>query len=239
MGMADAAGPTKVFSFVCRREGLSRGEFLERWRDEARRVADTAQFRRHVSRYVHNEPLPDAVLAGFSAAHFDGVAEAWFDDARSAETALAEPVLHSMLVGGVGLCDPARGVVVAAEEALQFDHGWGEVKFVGLSRRGAGFGHDEWCRYWVEVHGPLAYGVPEFARYYGKYVHNYVMPNGLGPIESGSDYDGIVEEWLRTAEDFARCQQEPQYLEIIRPDEQRFVDITRSHFLLVRERAIL
>jgi hypothetical protein len=60
---------------------------------------------------------------------------------------------------------------------VQFDRGFGDVKFIGLSKRPASMAHDQWLRYWIEVHGPLAHGVPEFTRHYGKYVHNYVIPS--------------------------------------------------------------
>ena len=73
-----------------------------------------------------------------------------------------------------------------------------------------------WIRYWIEVHGPTAHGVPEFTRYYGRYVHNYALPRD--PLTgSAPDYDGIVEEWLESADDMARCLAEPGYLEICAP----------------------
>lgn len=134
--------------------------------------------------------------------------------------------------------DKARTIVVAAEESVQFDRGFGDVKFIGLSRRPASMAHDEWCRYWIEVHGPLAHGVPEFTRYYGKYVHNYVIPIESDSAAGIDDYDGIVEEWLRSVEDFASCLEEPRYLEIVRPDELRFVDVARSRFVLATEHVI-
>jgi hypothetical protein len=52
------------------------------------------------------------------------------------------------------------------------------------------------------------------------------------------DYDGIVEEWLPSVEDFVTCLTEPRYLEIVRPDELKFVDIARSRFVLATEHVI-
>jgi len=92
-------------------------------------------------------------------------------------------------------------IEVAAEESVKFDRGFGRVKFIGLSRRHPAMSHDDWCRYWIDVHGPLAHGIPEFTRYYGRYVHNYVLPVGLGPSGQLPEHDGIVEEWLESVED--------------------------------------
>lgn len=231
----------KVFSFLARRPGFTHEEFLRRWSEEAAEARSAAAaIDEHVRRHVHNHPVTDPAIPGFPLADLDGCAETWFDDPETASAALAIPSVRQLAIPAGDFADPACTIVVAAQEAVQFDHGWGEVKFVGLSRRGQAFtSHEEWCRYWVEVHGPLAYGIPEFARYYGKYVHNYVLPSGLGPIPAQPDYDGVVEEWVRSVADFVSCQQEPRYLEVIRPDEQRFVDIKGSRFMMVSEHDLL
>ena len=118
---------------------------------------------------------------------------------------------------------------------MQFDRGGGKIKFIGLSRRSAEFAtREDWIRYWVDVHGPLAHGIPEFTRYYGRYVHNYVLPSDVGSRGRDPEYDGIVEEWLDSVEAFAQCLSEPKYLELVRPDELVFVDFARSHMLVTR-----
>ena len=123
---------------------------------------------------------------------------------------------------------------------MQFDRGFGAVKFIGLSRRSARFAtREDWIRYWIDVHGPLAHEISEFTRYYGRYVHNYVLPSDIGSGGQRPEYDGIVEEWLESVEDFARCLAEPKYLEIVRPDEIAFVDFGRSHMMVTEEHVVL
>jgi hypothetical protein len=203
----------KLFAFS-RRAGLDLADLL---------AGDLGQL---VERAVENRMIPGANVPHMALADIDIVWELWLSGREAVEAVLAEPRWHERLED----C-----VVVAAEESVQFDHGGGAVKFMALSRRSQRFAsREEWIRYWIEVHGPLAYGIPEFARYYGRYVHNYVVPvAGLD-----SPFDGIVEEWVESVDAFARCLAEPKYLELVAPDEQHFVDFSRSLVFLVEERTL-
>lgn len=220
----------KVFEFLVRRPELGHDEFVERWAREAPTIVETLG--EHLAGYVQNRAVLEPGIPVFPVADFDGVDELWFDSPAAAAAAL------QLRPGFETIADPARSILVAAESAIQFDYGWGGVKFIGLSRRNRSLSHDEWVRYWIEVHGPLAYSVPEFARYYGKYVHNYLLQEPLGPVEPKSEFDGIVEEWLESTEAFARCLQEPRYLQVVRPDEQRFVDLEGSRFVIAEEHVV-
>ena len=181
---------------------------------------------RMVERAVENRAILAARVPGMTFSELGVVLELWFGDIEGVEAVLADASWRQRLHGSI---------VVAAEESVQFDRGGGAVKFMALSRRSQRFAtREEWIRYWIEVHGPLAYGIPEFARYYGRYVHNYVVPaGGIDP-----PFDGIVEEWVDSVDAFARCLAEPRYLEVVAPDEQHFVDFSRSHVLLVEEHVL-
>ncbi|HEY1776934.1 MAG TPA: EthD domain-containing protein [Solirubrobacteraceae bacterium] len=203
----------KLFAFS-RRPGLDLADLL------------AADLGRLVERAVENRMIPGAAVPHMALADIDIVWELWLGGREAVEAVLPDARWRERLED----C-----VVVAAEESVQFDHGGGAVKFMALSRRSQRFAtRAEWIRYWIEVHGPLAYGIPEFARYYGRYVHNYVVPvAGLD-----SPFDGIVEEWVESVEAFGRCLAEPKYLELVAPDEQHFVDFSRSLVFLVEERTL-
>jgi hypothetical protein len=226
----------KAFLFLKRKPGLTHEEFRVQWRDvHAPIVMGGPGFERHVLRYVQSYAIPGAAVSELTVSDFDGLAELWFEsradlDALLADSGYAEAVRTSI----ERFADLESAIGLVAEESVQFDRGFGKMKFVGLSRRHPSMTHDEWCRYWIEVHGPLAHGVPEFTRYYGRYVHNYVLP------EPGEDpeFDGIVEEWLESVDAMAECLSEPKYLEIVRPDELKFVDFARSHMLLTEEHVL-
>ncbi len=230
----------KLFDFLRRKPELTHEEFCAYWRDvHAPLVLGAPGVAGRVRRYVQNRAIPGAAIPELTLSDFDGVDELWFDSLDDLASALDAPRDRDPIEASVERFADARSAIrLAAEEAVQFDRGFGSVKFIGLSRRHPELSHEEWCRYWIDVHGPLAHGVPEFTRYYGKYVHNYVLPSDLGSLGQAPLYDGIVEEWLESVEEMARCLSEPKYLEVVRPDELRFVDFARSHMLLTEEHVI-
>ena len=212
----------KLFEFVRRAPGLSQDEFRAVWLDQAR------QGRRRGLRHVQNHAIPGAAVPELTLSDFDCADELWFGSIEDASAGADSDLI-----------DPAATIRLVAEESLKFDRGFGTVKFIGLSRRSAEFAtREDWIRYWIDVHGPLAHDIPEFTRHYGRYVHNYVLPSAVGAGGDDPDFDGIVEEWLESVAEFVACLQEPKYLEIVRPDEVKFVDFARSHMLLTEEHVV-
>ncbi|HEX9557654.1 MAG TPA: EthD family reductase, partial [Reyranella sp.] len=51
------------------------------------------------------------------------------------------------------------------------------IKTIGLLTRKDGFTHAQFMRHWVEVHGPLALGVPGLRRY----VQNHIRAERARP----------------------------------------------------------
>jgi uncharacterized protein (TIGR02118 family) len=230
----------KLFAFLRRKPELTREEFFRYWRDvHAPLLLHDAELAGYVRRYVLNLAISGADVPVMTFSDFDGVAEVWFESLDDLRAAVGAPGhQRASASSSERFVDRDRSIRLAAKESIQFDRGFGQVKFIGLSRRPDGWSHDEWCRYWIDVHGPLAHGIPEFTRYYGRYVHNYVMALDDGWLDGQRDYDGIVEEWLETAADMARCLAEPKYLELVRPDEVKFVDFSRSHMVLAEEHLV-
>jgi len=230
----------KLFAFLRRAPGLTFEEFRGRWQETDAPVACAGlDLERHVSRYVRNLAIPGAAVPELTLSDFDGVDELWFESLDALAAGAGGPLARAPLAPGAErFVDTGSAVRLVAEESMQFDRGFGSVKFIGLSRRHPRFTHDEWCRYWIDVHGPLAHGIPEFTRHYGKYVHNYVLPDDVDQPGRAPEYDGIVEEWLESVEAMARCLAEPQYLAVVRPDELAFVDFARSHMMLTAEHVV-
>ena len=230
----------KLFAFLKRKPGLTREEFFHYWRDvHAPLLLDDTAFVRYVRRCVLNLAISGSEVPVMTFSDFDGVAEVWFETLADLLEAVGTPGHQEVSASSTDrFVDRSSSIRLAAEESIQFDRGFGKVKFIGLSRRHPEWSHDEWCRYWIDVHGPLAHGIPEFTRYYGKYVHNYVLPLDDGWLDRQHEYDGIVEEWLESPGDMARCLAEPKYLEIVRPDEVKFVDFERSHMVLAEEHPV-
>jgi uncharacterized protein (TIGR02118 family) len=110
------------------------------------------------------------------------------------------------------------------------------VKFIGCLKRIPGMTSEEFHRYWKEQHGPLVKSVPEFFRYVRKYVQSHTIED---PVPGFSDFemafDGFCELWFDSLEDVGRAFAAPRYLEIIRADEQQFLDLPNCKAAVVEE----
>src|SRR5258706_7063225 len=91
-------------------------------------------------------------------------------------------------------------------------------------KRKAGLTHEEFCRYWRDVHGPLVRNTPEVARYFRKYVQHQLTPNTASPGVQPLPFDGFSETWFDSAEDRERMRAEPVFQQLIVPDEVKFLD---------------
>lgn len=108
------------------------------------------------------------------------------------------------------------------------------VKFIICARRKAGLTREEFNTYWRNQHGPLVRSVPEFMRHVRKYVQCHLVA-GAAPFGGESAYDGVAELWFDDQEEITRAFNEPKYLEIIRPDELKFVDIANCISFVTEE----
>ncbi len=111
------------------------------------------------------------------------------------------------------------------------------VKFVGCLRRKPGMSVAEFQSYWKDVHGPLVKSVPEFFRHVRKYIQGHTVKElapGF-PASESPPFDGVAEIWFDSIDDVGKAFAEPRYLEIIRPDEQKFLDLSNCSILIVEE----
>ena len=99
------------------------------------------------------------------------------------------------------------------------------ITLIVAARRKAGMTPEDFQVHWLERHAPLVLSVPEFARYLKKYAL-YPYAEGASAIGLGAlpDYDGVGELWFESTEEMLKAFSEPKYLEIIRPDEELFLD---------------
>ena len=113
------------------------------------------------------------------------------------------------------------------------------VKVAVIVRRKAGMDRREFHRYWKDVHGPLVRSVPEFIRHFRKYVQSHAIDAALSDMPGAAGpYDGIAELWADSLDEVKKAFAEPRYLEIVRPDEHKFVDLANCVFMVTEEVAI-
>jgi uncharacterized protein (TIGR02118 family) len=100
------------------------------------------------------------------------------------------------------------------------------IKLTICAVRKPGLTHAEFDHYWRHEHAPLIRSVTEFNRHVRRYVqcHRIEVGDAFG---SDGGWDGIAELWFDDVGAMQRAFSEPRYLELVRPDELKFVDLER------------
>jgi uncharacterized protein (TIGR02118 family) len=115
------------------------------------------------------------------------------------------------------------------------------IAMIACAKRKAGMSLAEFNKYWIEKHAPLVRSVPEFMRHVRKYVQFHCDPQGPAggsPFGGSVDYDGVGELWFDSRESMKTAFEEARYLEIIRPDELKFLDLDKCIIFITRELVI-
>ena len=108
------------------------------------------------------------------------------------------------------------------------------IKYIICATRKAGMTHEEFSVYWRNQHGPLVRSVPEFMPHVRKYVQCHLVGEAV-PLGAAGDYDGVAELWFDSVDELVNAFNEPRYLEIIRPDELKFVDLSKCISFVTEE----
>lgn len=110
------------------------------------------------------------------------------------------------------------------------------IKLIVLVKRKQGMSSEEFHRYWNETHGSVVLGVPEFKRHLRRYVQSHTMEGANLDFPSGpSQFDGAAELYFDDVESMNRAFNEPRYLEVVRPDEQKFLDLDACQLMVTQE----
>lgn len=106
------------------------------------------------------------------------------------------------------------------------------LKMIALLTRKQGLSHDAFVRYWVEVHAPLAHGVPELRRY----VQSHIVGEQTRPDIPTTEVavDGIAELWF---DDRAALERAHASIEMRRllADGATFIGSIKTFFVEERE----
>ena len=97
------------------------------------------------------------------------------------------------------------------------------TKLICGVRHKPGMDLDDFHRYWWEVHGPLNRDTPAVRKYFIRYEQNHRLPEDYARA-GGSDLDGVTIEWFRSARDFFGMAVDPESRDVIRNDEENFLD---------------
>lgn len=112
------------------------------------------------------------------------------------------------------------------------------IKFTILLRRNPALTQDQFVRYHREEHAPLFTSLPEVKQHVRRYVQSHsteVEIPGIPPMT----FDGATELWFDDMQGLAGVFYAKEYMEKIRPDEAKFLDLNRCEFLLTTENVVL
>ena len=120
------------------------------------------------------------------------------------------------------------------------------IKLVFVIRRREELSHEEFHRYWLEEHGPLARRLLESlgAR---RYVQTHTLDTDLNARLAATRgttdaYDGLAEVWWDSLDALLAAtgsEAGQSANETLIEDEARFIDFGRSSFFITEEHAIL
>lgn len=109
------------------------------------------------------------------------------------------------------------------------------VKLMAALRRRPDMTSEQFHHYWRNVHGPIVLGVKDFMRHVRRYIQCHTLPSNVAFPSQTPPYDGVAELWFDSAEEAIKAFTEPKYLEIIRPDEPKFLDLAACNVFLTEE----
>lgn len=226
----------KLCCFVKRKPGMDRDAFRQHWLERhGPLIRNTPELAAPILRYEQNHRLdadfdrdPDG---------FDGVTMQWFDSFGDfagfvQSDAYREVLWHDeeRFLDRSGLwlifADSANRVIVdePARAAAQ-------VKLLCMLTRREGLDGAAFHAHWRSPHGGLFRDTPELARHIAAYEQHprtagdYVRDPGAGP-------DGLAEQWYANLDAFEAFVREPAQSELIRPDEDRFIQRDAIRFIL-------
>jgi len=111
------------------------------------------------------------------------------------------------------------------------------IKFTILLRKRPDMSHEAFVAYHKPQHAPLFMPLPEVRQYVRRYVRGHTLPLHLPGLPLPA-YEGTTELWFDTVEDIGKVFEAPRYLEIIRPDEAKLLDLAGCGFLVLAENPV-
>ena len=112
------------------------------------------------------------------------------------------------------------------------------IKFTILLRRNPALTQEQFVRYHQEQHAPLFTSLPEVKQHVRRYVQGHstgaALP-GIPPLT----FDGTTELWFDDMAGLAGVFEAESYMERIRPDEAKFLDLAACEFVLTTEHPVI
>ena len=194
----------KSISFLARKPGLSREDFVRHWLDVHVPMCHAVPGLRGyaVSTIVEHQSRPD--VPSLPMGEFDGVAQVWFDslEARAAAGASTEGKRwHAdggTIIGGIRMFVTREHVVVPVPANRP------RYKTLSVIKRKDGSSAEQFKHDWRDVHAPMARGIPELHGFaLSEIVEEQFRPD-IAPFKLDGPLDGFTESWWDSPQSRAR-----------------------------------
>jgi len=186
----------KSISFLKRKPGLSREDFVRHWLEVHVPMCHAVPGLRGyaVSTIIETQTRRD--LPNLAMDEFDGVAQVWFDslEARSAAGASAEGKRwHAdggTIIGGIRMFVTRERLVVPVSPVNR-----PQYKALSVIKRKAELSAEQFHHEWAIVHAPMARGVPGLRGFtLSEIVEEQFRPD-IAPFPLDGPLDGFTESW--------------------------------------------
>jgi uncharacterized protein (TIGR02118 family) len=224
----------KRIAFVCRNQSLSTDEFHARWRGpHADLFAQNPAVKDNVLRYEQNHRKPRDYDR--TDTPYDGAVIQWFENMDAVHEMRTDSRWDEVKADSAALLDVSRTLEIFTGEEQIVIAGPDErpdplTKLVCGVRRKPGMSREDFRRYWWEVHGPLNRDTPAVRKYFIRYEQNHRLESDFARTDV--DLEGVTCEWFPSTRDFFAMATDPDSRDIIRADEENFLDSERLTWLL-------
>ena len=185
----------KSISFLQRKKGLSREEFVKHWLEVHVPMCHVVPGLRGyaVSTVVEQQSRPDVPALGMD--EFDGVAQVWFDslEARAAAGASAEG--KRWHADGGTIIGAIRMFVTNEQFVVPVPTPRPKYKTISVIKRKASFTPKDFHHEWAVVHAPMARAVPGLRGFtLSEIVEEQFRPD-IPAFPLDGPLDGFTESW--------------------------------------------
>ena len=111
------------------------------------------------------------------------------------------------------------------------------IKFTILLKRKDSLTHEQFVEHHKTAHADLFMSIGVVKQTVRRYVQQHTLAVEL-PGMPPAKYDGITELWFDDVDALGRCFSDAEYMQLVRPDEESFLDLHGCDFIVSMENVI-
>lgn len=186
------------------KEGISREQFVRRWRKHGAYAMGYDDFWSPVSRYLHNNAVVDTSGFPYSQPDYDGVGELVFANGEDCSRSLSAPSLRDIALDADQFFSRKDLISLVCETHQLYCQRFAEIKVFSFLHRAPGVDPDGFFLQWESMLAELS---PQFCAQNGVRQlasSRPLKPTPTRPVMAGSDFDVVVDLSFDTLEEARR-----------------------------------